>query len=262
MNALATLQALYPTFTKTEKQIADHLLAEGDTHVLLNITLSDFAQSVGVGQASIIRMIKKCGYNSYRNFILSFHQSRFESSMAARVASRQQGSKLLEEIALQLRLCEENLSKTDLRLAATRIRKADTIICLGYGDSNHVAAIMASRLRRMNLMAVHIVPGEVDLAGVCMSNQTRTVSICFSISGETENILQIARRHANADSFVIAVTSAVESRLSKIADLTFYAPSKTTKGSHVRDIEGITTSMYVIEAIMEEYMSQFNQQEE
>lgn len=262
MNALATLQALYPTFTKTEKQIADYLLAEGDTHVLLNTTLADLAKSVGVGQASVIRMVKKCGFNSYRTFIMSFHQSRFEGTMAARVASRQQGSKLLEEIALQLRLCEENLDKAALRLAATRIRKADTIICLGYGDSNHVAAIMASRLRRMNLMAVHIVPGEVDLAGVCMSNQTRTVSICFSVSGETENIVQIARRHANADSFVIAVTSAVESRLSKIADLTFYAPSKTTKGSHVRDIEGITTSMYVIEAILEEYMSQFNQQEE
>ena len=262
MEALAALQALYPTFTKTEKQIADHLLAEGDTHILLNTTLSDLAKDIGVGQASIVRMIKRCGYSSYRNFILDFHQSKFESSVASRVASRQQGSHLLEEVTFQLQLCSDNLSQADLRLAVKHIRKSDVILCFGYGDSAHVAALTASRLRRLNLMAVHVVPGEVDLTGVCVTNLHRTVAICFSVSGETDVTVRRAKRYANAEAFVIAVTSAVESKLSKAANLTLYAPSKATKGSHVRDIEGITTSLFVIEALIEEYMSQFNQQEE
>ena len=61
LEILATLQSLYPTFTKVEKKIADFFMQEQDGRYFPNATMEDVANQVGVGQASVVRLVKKCG---------------------------------------------------------------------------------------------------------------------------------------------------------------------------------------------------------
>ena len=78
MEILATLQSLYPTFTKVEKKIADYFMTERDGRYFPNATMEDIANQVGVGQASVVRLVKKCGYSSYRNFMVDLGHAQYE----------------------------------------------------------------------------------------------------------------------------------------------------------------------------------------
>lgn len=262
MDALATLQSLYPSFTKTEKKIIDFILADPDSHIYMSLTLDDLATQAGAGQASVMRLIKKCGYPTFRSFMGAIHQSKYENTLASRLASRQAGSSLFDDVTRQLNLCAENLKKEDLRLAAQCIRKADFVVCVGYGNSSHVASLVAARMRRENIFCTTHIPGEIILAGYCAQEHKRAVVLCFSVSGETHEVLQAAQRYAQHGSCIVAITSHVESTLAKMANLTFYAPSKVGRKGHERDLEGIVTPLFAAESIIEEYYVTSNEQEE
>lgn len=262
MEVFATLQTLYPTFTKTEKKIADFFMSESDGHVFLNYTLDGLSQEIGVGQASVIRFAKKCGYASFRNFLAALHQSLFERSVSVRLAKRQEGHSLLDDVTDRLRLCSQNLSQESLSLAAECIRKADMIVCTGFGNSSHVAALVASRLRREGLLATQTIPGEIDMADIVMTRSLRVAVLAFSVSGETEAVLHIAGHYARNGSCLIAITSHVESSLAKLSNITLYAPSGLKKERHNRDLEGMITPLFVAEALIEKYFTQLNQTEE
>lgn len=261
MEALATLQTLYPTFTRTEKKIADFLLAEADPHYLLNMTLEELSEQVAVGQASILRLAKKCGYTSFRSFLISFQQSHYENSVAARMASRHRNS-LLDDVVTQVKLCQENLFKEDLRLAAQCVKNADLVIFGGHGNSAHVAALASARYRRESIMAVNCIPGEIDLAAACDKSGKRMVYMAFSVSGETVETQRVVDRYAAAGACIIAITSYVESTLARKASITFFAPSRPSQFGHSRDLEGIVTPLFVAESILEEYFSLTNEKEE
>ena len=262
MEAFATMQTLYPTFTKTEQKIADFLIAETDRHVLLGYTLDGLAQEIGVGQASIMRFVKKCGYTNFRIFLAALYQSRFEQSAAARLARRQEGNSLLDNVTDGLRLCSQNLSHESLSLAAEGMRKADLIVCTGYGNSAHTAALVSARLRRESLVAVQTIPGEIDMSDSLATRSFRVVVLAFSVRGENKPVIDTVVRYAQSGSCCIAITSHVESSLAKLSNITFYAPSSFRGDKHDRDVEGMITQLFVAEALIEEYFAQLNQTEE
>ena len=262
MDALATVQSLYPSFTKTEKKLIDYILSDPDSHIYLSLTLDDLATQAGVGQASVMRLIKKCGYPTFRSFMGAMHQAQYKNATSSRLASRQAGNSLVDDVTRQLSLCAENLDQEYLRLAAQCIRNADFVVCVGYGNSSHVASLVAARMRRENIFCTTHVPGEIILSGYCAQEHKRAVVLCFSVSGETTEVIQVAQRYAQHGSCVIAITSHVESTLAKMANLTFYAPSKAGRKGHQRDLEGIVTPLFAAESIIEEYYATLNEQEE
>jgi DNA-binding MurR/RpiR family transcriptional regulator len=136
------------------------------------------------------------------------------------------------------------------------------VVCTGLGNSAHVASLVSARLRREGLVAISIVPGEIDLAGTFMARSVRAVVLVFSVSGESEETIKIANRYVRNGSCVVAITSHVESTLSKLSNITFYAPSNFNQKGHSRDLEGMITPLFVAEALVEEYEAQLSQNEE
>ena len=68
------IENAYQSLSKTEKKLADFiLLAESDVESgpdLSNFTLADYANEVGVGQASVLRFVKKIGFENFAVFRL------------------------------------------------------------------------------------------------------------------------------------------------------------------------------------------------
>ncbi|MCI9402821.1 MAG: MurR/RpiR family transcriptional regulator [Oscillospiraceae bacterium] len=253
MEILATLQSLYPTFTKVEKKIADFFMQEQDGRYFPNATMEDVANQVGVGQASVVRLVKKCGYSSYRNFMVDLGRAQYENAVAARLASRQ-GHSLVDDLNLQLKLCSENLSRENMKLTVQCMRQADLIVCTGYGDSSYVAALTVGRLRREGLFAVQDISGDISLFGRSFSKQLRPMVFAFSVTGETPEIISAVKHYEHNGACVVVLTSHMESTLGKRANITFYTPSKAPKGGKRRDLDGIFNQLYTMEAIIEEYL--------
>lgn len=250
MNVVSAIQTAYPNMTKVEKKVADFFFTETDGHYILHITLSELSREIGVGQASIMRMINSCGYSSYRTFMAELSQEKYQ--VAADAISARTTSSLADDWSQMIRLCQENLNRDELVLAAQTICKADFVICLGYGNSAHVAALAASHFRRAGRFANLNVPGEISYAPEGFGPNMRAVVISFSISGETPDIIRMSKEYAESGVCLIALTGRTESSLSKLANFTFFTPSQTANLRRDRQMDGMATQLFVVESLVEE----------
>ena len=67
MNCYNTIESLYPTLTKTEKIIADYILKEKSK--VMYLSLSELANAICVGDASIVRFCRKIGVSSTKDML-------------------------------------------------------------------------------------------------------------------------------------------------------------------------------------------------
>lgn len=251
MDVFTTIQATYPNMTKAEKKVADFILSEEDGHYFLHVTLNQLSCEIGVGQASIMRMINTCGYSSYRTFMAELSQARYQES-ADRVGSRWKDSTLADNWSEVLQLCQSSLKQEELTLAAQTLTRADFVICTGYGNSAHIAALAASHLRRNGFLATLSVPGEISFTAKDFPPHMRAVVLAFSITGETEEILRYCKEYADEGLCVIALTGRTESSLAKLAKFTFFTPSQVANRKRGRWLDGMVSQLYVVEALVEE----------
>ena len=60
----------YITLTKTEKKIANFLLAD-QNYLIINMTLQELSKELGLGEASIIRFCRKMGFRGFQDLKVS-----------------------------------------------------------------------------------------------------------------------------------------------------------------------------------------------
>lgn len=69
MKINSMIEASYPKFTKTEIQIAEFILSNPD---ISKLTLSEMAQLLNVGEATIVRFCRKLKFQGYQDFKFTF----------------------------------------------------------------------------------------------------------------------------------------------------------------------------------------------
>ena len=252
MNIIAAIHAAYPNMTKTEKKLADFILNEEDGHYFLHVTLQQLSAEANVGQASAMRMINACGYSSYRSFMAELSQAKYQNSAKDRQHSREEGSTLASDWSNVLQVCQSSLNREELLLAAQTICRADFVICMGYGNSNHIAALGASHLRRTGLVAALNTPGEISYTASNFSSGLRAVALAFSITGETGEVVRIVKEYVENGVCVIALTGRTGSSLARLANFIFFTPSQVIDRKYGRWLDGMMSQLFVVEALVEE----------
>lgn len=66
---LSDIKNKYPSLTKTEKKIADHILNNFET--VITQSVADFASEASVAQSAVVRCCKSLGYDGYSDFKIS-----------------------------------------------------------------------------------------------------------------------------------------------------------------------------------------------
>jgi DNA-binding MurR/RpiR family transcriptional regulator len=256
MNLFATIQSLYPTFTKSEKKISDYLLSsDRKEFTFMHLTLEDFATEVGVGQATVIRYIRKCGYNTYRQFFLDFYEASRELRVSSRLSQKQSGNTLLSDIIVQLNACQAAIREETLSDIFEHIKESALIVCTGLGSSSHAAALTAARLRAENILAVSAPYREIGFHGRIMHDNPNTILMAFSISGETPELIDEIKKYKELDAYIIAFTGHTQSTLAKLSDAVLYTASQLIPGTYPRDLHSVISQLYVAETIVDEYIS-------
>lgn len=251
MGILNAIQVAYSNMTKTERKVADFILGENDGHYFLHVTLNQLACEADVGQATVMRMINACGYSSYRAFMADLSQALYQNS-AQDLMKRKAGNTLVEDWSDILQICQSSIDPELLRLSAETICHADFVICMGYGNSNHIAALAASHFRRIGLVATQNIPGEISYSTDIFSPKMRAVVLVFSITGETPEVIRIAKEYAESGVCVIALTGRSESSLAKLANITFFTPSRVAGKKYGRWLDGMVSQLFVVETLAAE----------
>lgn len=72
MSLTSQIKSIYPSLTKTEKKVADYILKHLDN--LNTMTLAQMSKTVHVGEATIMRLIYKLGYENLAQFKVAIIQ--------------------------------------------------------------------------------------------------------------------------------------------------------------------------------------------
>lgn len=233
------LRLCYAMLSRNQKKAADLLLE--DTEAAGNMTVRELADRAGVGQATIIRMLQAAGYESWSAFQRTVwreqgQQERPEaadrevSSAGRKSPARREHRKyeavfqIIRDDLTMISDMAKNLDLGQIEELVKVIKKAKIIDVYGTDNSANAAAELSGRMLHLGLTSRNY--SDLFFQKVSAGHLgKRDVAIGFSISGETQAVIDSLTAAKQAGAVTVAVTGDQVSRLAQIADYIFITPT-------------------------------------
>jgi DNA-binding MurR/RpiR family transcriptional regulator len=236
-------------FSPSQEKIASYILENPRDAAFF--TASEFAEKLGISEATIIRFAVALGYDGYPDMKEAMREMvRDQFSTLERISEYlhpTQSDELLERvIGIDMRSMKDAILEVDknvLEESAKAIMKARKVYVLGRRSAGHLAGYLAFYLGWFCNNIFHLsneIPYE-EFVGKC--DDCLLIVLSFPrYSRETIDILQFAKaRGANT----LAITDSLISPLSENADHVINVPV-----SRVSIIDSLVTPMSVINALI------------
>ena len=233
------LRLCYAMLSRNQKKAADLLLE--DTEAAGNMTVRELADRAGVGQATIIRMLQAAGYESWSAFQRTVwreqgQQERPEaadrevSSAGRKSPARREHRKyeavfqIIRDDLTMISDMAKNLDLGQIEELVRVIKKAKIIDVYGTDNSANAAAELSGRMLHLGLTSRNY--SDLFFQKVSAGHLgKRDVAIGFSISGETQAVIDSLAAAKQAGAVTVAVTGDQVSGLAQIADYIFITPT-------------------------------------
>ena len=231
MNAKDDIMRLYPTFSKTQRRIADYFIQNAQQ--ASGKTIDELAARIKVSKATLVRFAKSMGYAGYREFII-----RFSSQDAApppapmpdylEVAPGDSIHRIIghihttsyQSIAQTIEVCDTH----ELERGVARLSAARRIDFFGMGACSFIAQDAQHKFLRINKVS-HAFSDSHTQAMVAATLTPNDVCVVISYSGETVDTLRIAEIAKEAGACVISITKYGENSISRVADIKLFVSS-------------------------------------
>ncbi|WP_339207265.1 MurR/RpiR family transcriptional regulator [Bacillus sp. FSL W8-1143] len=209
---------VYQTLSETERYLLNYIHQHlEDISTLSIVTLSERAN---VSTATIVRLMKKIGYNGYTSFKYRLKQEKKMTDASDQLKN------IDEDIKLAIRKNEEEVLKTiqlqsigQIEDAVQKIHNADKIYIFGRGFSEMIAKEMTIKLQLIGKTCeVHDDPNIIRLKSRDISKNE--LAIFVSLNGETAELVEACQNLSMKQVTTITVTTRIDSTLSKISDMT------------------------------------------
>ncbi len=227
-NPLESIQNVYPDLSPTQKRIADLILEEIETICFLR--LDEVSQKADVTTVTVIRFVKKLGYESYGAFkkelqnyvqtmiipkrIVKSEIQNYRDEPASSIISRA----IQNEFALMSATYEAMPTET-LIDAANLLRNARRIFIAGTGLTLAAAEMLLIRLNFLGLDA-QILPHDnltvlpYQLASACPDD----VFIIFSFPNYKRFAIDVAKCASSMGCHTICITDKLSSPVASYAE--------------------------------------------
>lgn len=227
------IRTKYNTLSPTQKTIADFVLNNPDKVILLS--LNDIAAECDTSETTILRFLRKLGFDSYQVFRVRVAQE----------VSVQPGEAVYEEIQVgdpQDQIRQKVIMSTvnsiqdlnnllDTKLlqeAAALLRQAKRVLFCGVGASGVVATDGFHKFLRLGFDAA--VYNDTHFMNIACSHADEDCLV-FAVthSGESRDILEAVNLAKEKRAKVMALTSYPHSSITKLADVALLSSSNETK---------------------------------
>ncbi|CAM5358364.1 RpiR family transcriptional regulator [Bacillus safensis FO-36b] [Bacillus safensis subsp. safensis] len=209
---------VYQTLSETERYLLNYIHQHlEDISTLSIVTLSERAN---VSTATIVRLMKKIGYNGYTSFKYRLKQEKKMTDASDQLKN------IDEDIKLAIRKNEEEVLKTiqlqsigQIEDAVQKIHNADKIYIFGRGFSEMIAKEMTIKLQLIGKTCeVHDDPNIIRLKSRDIDKSE--LAIFVSLNGETAELVEACQNLSMKQVTTITLTTRIDSTLSKISDMT------------------------------------------
>lgn len=217
---IAKIKGLYPTLTASEMRIGDYLLA--NIQRMNKMTSSELAESLGVGQTTVIRFSKKLGYRSFTSMmddILSSDPNEEQGEIQLSDSTYATFEKIKEKYIQSIDVAFRSNSCEAIEKAAKYIDRAKNIVCFGYqatgGFANYLSESLIE-LGKSSYQSSSIIETKQRIR--LLDCQTDCV-VMVSKSGETKELCELANFAKENNIPVIAISNIGKTTLSDLADV-------------------------------------------
>ncbi|GAA0486676.1 MurR/RpiR family transcriptional regulator [Salinibacillus aidingensis] len=210
----------YQTLSESErfllKYIYDHLT---ETSKMSIVNLSEKAN---VSTATIVRLMKKLGYNGYTSFKYSIHE---------KLSTPDDEPSELKDIDMEIKQAifknEHEVVKTIqmqsigmIEDAIQKIQDADKIYVFARGFSEMIASEMTTKLQLLEKNCeMHNDPNIIRLKSKKLKQ--RELAIFISLSGETKELVEACKNLRINNISTITLTAKMDSSLASLSELFF-----------------------------------------
>ncbi len=246
MKYISIIESCYPSLSKSEKKVADYILAEKGN--IIYETLLEISKKINVGEATILRFVKKIGFNGFQDLKLqiakddkpenkSYHENYMDS-----IANNMTSTILNTKKVLDIQ---------QLNLSIKLIEESDRLFFYGVGASGLAAYEAQSRFVRMGKIGTSITDSHFQLmySSLCNGND---VIIALSLSGYTKDMIDSLTVAKKQNAKIIAITNYALSPIAQIADCLLLTAGKENLldgGSLISKI----SQLYVIDLLCTGY---------
>ena len=231
--------------TKQEKVIIEFLRSH-PTKDLLLLSITEFSEKAGVGDATTLRFCRKLGLRGYSEFRFLLSQSVDEQDGIAGNAA----DEILNDMTGALRATHDRLRQSEVEKAAEMILQARRLYALGSGNSGLAAQEFCNKVLRYGLRCEFWADAHFQAIAASLLDQADAM-LLFSVSGGTKDMLDIARQASQRGVKLVVVTNYLKSPLARYADALLGVASKSAplnSGSLVSKV----SQLYVIDVLSRE----------
>ncbi len=219
---LEKLESICHSLSRSEKKVAEYVLERPED--VIHHSITELAGIVGVGEATIYRLVKKMGFDGFQRFKIEL----------ARELSKEKPSdegplqSLISEVEDVINAMKKLTNYEDLQRAVDIVLESDHVIFFGVGLSGVAAEYGSVKFSMLRVPAFHY--NDPHLQVVVAANLTPKDSvIAISHSGNIRDTVKSAKVAKDVGAKIVVITSSVGSELSKVGDVVLYSGSPGRK---------------------------------
>lgn len=229
--------------SETDLQIAQYISSHQASVAFMRVR--ELAEKTHVSPATIVRFTKKMGYSSFPELRLALKQNLSEQN------ERRQQTQNKSYLA-------ETQFPTDFEQKIEQLipilEQASFIHCLGNGASGIIAQYAQQRFSTLGYRSIASISAFVPYLVAKYEQQSETIDeVCllFSISGETPDIVQLAKELRNTSIYTVSITNKETNRLATLCDFSLSYDAPSNRQSYNVDLSSQLSAVYIVEALTE-----------
>lgn len=234
IDVIAELTRNELTYTDTEKKIATFILNSGKS--VANMRSGELAEKIGVSQSTIIKFVKKLGFNGFMDFKVRLSESygREEhvtplkhDDISLEDSMEDVAKAIVSESVTALLKSYENMRFSNIEESIELINTSKRIFICGKGSSALPAQDLAEKLIKLGFTVLWYYDLEtMEVASLTVNEED--VFVSFSFSGETRSITRILKNAKKRGAKVVAITKNINSSHGTLADVVIEIYSNET----------------------------------
>ncbi|WP_037593545.1 MurR/RpiR family transcriptional regulator [Sporosarcina sp. D27] len=257
---LGQIRGRLSQFSKTELRIAEYILNHAE--LIPTMTTKELAAKTDVSEASVVRFTKAVGIGSFKAFKILMAQelATTEEYITDFSITQKKDSpyELFQKVvhvnrgAIDLLLA--SIEKKELEKAVKAFQSAHRILFYGVGGSAIAAMDAQFKFSKLGYQVEYHADFHYMLSVIPFLSEN-DVFVAISMSGETKDVIELARFAKKQGATLIGITNLNKSPLSKESDIQLATPN-VEKDFRVGSITSRMTQLTVIDSL---YISLVNQ---
>ena len=210
MNILEKIANELDTFSKSERKVAEVILASPNT--VIHASIAALAKQANISEPTVNRFCRRLDTKGYPDFKLHLAQSLANGTPYVNRhvdeddTADEYTAKIFESTMASLELARKSLNTNSINRAVDLLTQANKISFFGLGASAVVAHDAQNKFFRFNVPVVYF--DDILMQRMsAINSQQGDVVILISHTGRTKSLVEVAALAKENDATVIGITS-------------------------------------------------------